>query len=202
MNYESNRIRFEKKGSGLVEKGSINSKDNLLLLDNNIVKREILTPDDALKSEVVSPTIKKKMSEGELLPAVPHPTLKQSFKLNRTNTVLSGQNQEVDKEESKLKISIDKFLENNLYVIFMTLVTIYALFGTDISVAFLSQELDSTFDYVTTVAFLLFLIELVLSCYAKKDYIFSFFFWLDFVSTISLIMEIDFIFSPLLNQLG
>jgi len=193
MNYESNRIRFEKKGSGLVEKGSINSKDNLLLLDNNIVKREILTPDDALKSEVVSPTIKKKMSEGELLPAVPHPTLKQSFKLNRTNTVLSGQNQEVDKEESKLKISIDKFLENNLYVIFMTLVTIYALFGTDISVAFLSQELDSTFDYVTTVAFLLFLIELVLSCYAKKDYIFSFFFWLDFVSTISLIMEIDFI---------
>jgi len=202
MNYESNRIRFEKKGSGLVEKGSINSKENLLLLDNNIVKREIVTPDDALKSEVVSPTIKKKMSEGELLPAVPHPTLKQSFKLNRTNTVLSGQNQEVDKEESKLKISIDKFLENNLYVIFMTLVTIYALFGTDISVAFLSQELDSTFDYVTTVAFVLFLIELVLSCSAKKDYILSFFFWLDFVSTISLIMEIDFIFSPLLNQLG
>ena len=201
MNYECNRIRFEKKTSGLVEKGSMNSKDNLLLLDNKIEKREIVTPDDALKSEAVSPDLKKRMSEGKILPAVSLP-LKQSFKLNRSNTMLSTQNQEVGKEDSQLKIIIDKFLENNLYVIFMTLVTIYALFGTDISVAFLSQELDSTFDYISTVAFVLFVIELLLSCYAKKDYVFSFFFWLDLVSTISLIMEIDFIFTPLLNQLG
>ena len=45
----------------------------------------------------------------------------------------------------------------------------------------------------------MFLIEISLASFAQKDYINSFFFWLDLIATISLIQEIDWIFTPLLN---
>lgn len=75
----------------------------------------------------------------------------------------------------------------------MTIVTVYALFADDIRMLFFTKASDGVFYGLTTVAFVSFMVELVLSCFAKDDYFMGFYFWLDLVSTVSLIMDIGWI---------
>jgi hypothetical protein len=49
---------------------------------------------------------------------------------------------------------------------------------------------DTYFDVFTSLALLSFILEIVLTVIAKDDYIFGFFFWLDVISTVSLILDI------------
>ena len=72
----------------------------------------------------------------------------------------------------------------------MTLITIYALIGDDLRLLFFSKDADDGFTNLTILAMVLFFIELILASVAKPDYFNSFFFWLDFVSTISIITDI------------
>jgi hypothetical protein len=70
----------------------------------------------------------------------------------------------------------------------MTIVTLYALFGGDIFI--LCKPPDSSeiviniLDFIT---FVVFALEFLLQCAARKKYIFSFYFFLDAFATISLI---------------
>jgi len=50
------------------------------------------------------------------------------------------------------------------------------------------------------IAILCFTTEIVFSCLVKQNYLFSFFFWLDVISTVSLLFDISFIFGDLLSQ--
>jgi len=49
---------------------------------------------------------------------------------------------------------------------------------------------DPGFWIATIVCLILFSIEIVLSCIARPEYRNSFFFWLDFISTVSLLLDI------------
>lgn len=75
----------------------------------------------------------------------------------------------------------------------MTLVTVYALFGDDFRTLFFTKAADNTFNTLTSIAFGSFILELLLSCIGKEDYFLGFYFWLDLVSTVSLIMDIGWI---------
>lgn len=75
----------------------------------------------------------------------------------------------------------------------MTLVTLYALFADDVRMLFFTGAADNVFYGLTTAAFASFVLELVLSCMSKDDYFLGFYFWLDLVSTLSLIMDIGWI---------
>jgi hypothetical protein len=81
------------------------------------------------------------------------------------------------------------FLDSNIFQIFMTVVTLYALFGNDIFVlckpADSSDVVINVLDFIT---FLVFALEFLLQCAAKKNYIFSFYFFLDAFATTSLII--------------
>lgn len=72
----------------------------------------------------------------------------------------------------------------------MTIVTIYALLGDDIRLLATSKDTDNIFVALTSVSLVLFLIELLLASIGKEGYFNSFFFWLDLVSTISLVTDI------------
>ena len=72
----------------------------------------------------------------------------------------------------------------------MTLLTIYALFGDDIRVMATTKSADTGFDAMTILCLVVFSIEIIMSILCKRDYLFSFFFWLDVVSTLSLILDI------------
>lgn len=89
------------------------------------------------------------------------------------------------------KKNVFYFVEHSCTQIFVLLVTFYALFGDDIRLLSFGKEADDVFMYLNIIAMAVFGIEIVLSCYSKPDYFNSFFFWLDLISTISIITDIE-----------
>ena len=77
----------------------------------------------------------------------------------------------------------------------MTLATIFALFGEDLRLAAFEKYADNFFFTLSFIAFIMFTVEIALSSYAKPDYIFKFYFWLDFVATVSLLPDIGWLVS-------
>lgn len=81
----------------------------------------------------------------------------------------------------------------------MLVVTIYALIGDDIRLLAFEKNADVVFLWLNVVTLSLFTIELMLSSISIKDYFGSFFFWLDLISTISIVLDIEPIFFALIN---
>ena len=88
-------------------------------------------------------------------------------------------------------------LNNKCYMFFMTMVTLYALFMDDIRVLSCPVSADEILWGVTTGAFALFIIELVLSSLAIDGYLLGFYFWLDLIATVSLISDIGWIWNKI-----
>ena len=81
----------------------------------------------------------------------------------------------------------------------MSILTIWALFASDICYAFLSIKVDEAFNIIQCILLGLFSLEFFLTCISKENYICSFFFWLDLISTISLIQDIDYVMNPIMG---
>jgi len=82
----------------------------------------------------------------------------------------------------------------------MTLLTIYALIFDDIRIMSFSKETDEIFFGFTSAALVIFLGEMGLSCYAQPNYFNSFFFWLDLVSSLSMVPDIGWIWQLIINE--
>ena len=86
----------------------------------------------------------------------------------------------------------------------MMAVTIFVLFGDDIRILLCPSSYDDAFGFLNSVAFFLFLIELILNSWAKSDfsdgvfrvkgYMFSFFFWLDLLAIFSMLPDLTWIY--------
>jgi hypothetical protein len=117
---------------------------------------------------------------------------------------------------SHMKIFVESVAESLPVTIVMSLFTIWALFSDDIRLAAASKDADEGFVIVITIAFFLFLTELLAACFYKEGYLElpkftpvpnesftdkikriinfgSFYFWLDVIATASLIFEIPWI---------
>jgi class 3 adenylate cyclase len=81
-------------------------------------------------------------------------------------------------------------VESKIFVGLTMLLTIYALVGEDIKLMSTDKDADSTFTSLTIVCMTIFSIECILASIAKVDYFMSFFFWLDIVSTLSMLLDI------------
>ncbi|CAD8196829.1 unnamed protein product [Paramecium pentaurelia] len=92
-----------------------------------------------------------------------------------------------------MKKRIEHFLESFNYMIFMTVITIYALFGDDIRVLSTNKDGDAAFWVITAICMGFFLVEIVLASVCKEGYILGFFFWLDLLSTISMLLDIGWV---------
>lgn len=84
----------------------------------------------------------------------------------------------------------------------MALWTFYALFGDDIRILATDSSSDPIFYSFTIAAMTFYTAEIILSCISKPDYLWSFYFWLDTVSTITMIMDIGWIMNPIINGSG
>jgi len=85
-------------------------------------------------------------------------------------------------------------------MIFMSALTVYALFFDDIRIIALNKDTDDITNIVTVIVFVIFSVDIGLSCISFDDYVFSFFFWLDLVSTISLLADITWLFEDLTSE--
>lgn len=83
---------------------------------------------------------------------------------------------------------------------FMTVITLYALFGDDIRAWAFTKSADEAFYILTIISMILFFIELIIASICKEDYFLGFYFWLDLISTVSLIFDIGWFWDLLLGD--
>src|SRR3990167_8735505 len=98
-----------------------------------------------------------------------------------------------DQSEETCQKKVYKFVESTPVIIFMMIVTIWALFGDDIRQVTVDVNGDGTFYIITLICFSLFAIEIVLQFIGNPDYRWGFFFYLDVISTVSLLLDVGFI---------
>ena len=89
------------------------------------------------------------------------------------------------------KNKVEKLLENYYWVGMMSVVTLYALFADDFKILLLPKSADITMDVLTLIAMTLYLVELVLAVICIEGYLFSFYFWVDLLSLISMIPDVS-----------
>jgi ABC-type nickel/cobalt efflux system permease component RcnA len=82
----------------------------------------------------------------------------------------------------------------------MTFLTIFVLFSDDIRIISVHKKFDDLFFGFAAVAFVIFAIEIGVSSYALPNYVGHFFFYLDIISTLSLIPDIGWIWDSLIEN--
>ena len=81
-------------------------------------------------------------------------------------------------------------IEGNAITIIMAFTTIFALFGDDLRLWFTTKEADPYFYIALIVSFFFFALELLVQSCVVDDFKYSFFFWLDFIATASIVIDI------------
>lgn len=82
----------------------------------------------------------------------------------------------------------------NIYFIVLTFI---ALYMDDIRVGFIPKSGDLYVDTVMLTCFISFLFELIYSSIMQKDYLFSFFFWLDLAALLSILFDIYYLLNAI-----
>ena len=93
------------------------------------------------------------------------------------------------------------WVESKPWGIFITVVTLYALFGDDLRLLAFTKSADEAFYLLSFFALLIFTLEIIVSVYARKDYVWGFIFWLDIISTLSLVPDVNFLWNPIIANL-
>lgn len=180
--------------SALDKKGTLNAKSDFMQKQSTLV-----------------PLLSRRESIRALPNSVRQATLvNQVLALNKQITGKIDINEKIDtkekeKEKKELKEkkqreiirNIDKLLDSTPVIVIMGLVTVFVLIGDDIKSIAAPYWVDEGFDIAKTICFAFFWIEIFLSSIAKADYLWSFFFWLDILSTVSLFQDIGFMIDPL-----
>jgi class 3 adenylate cyclase len=87
-----------------------------------------------------------------------------------------------------------RYIVDNKYVVFISVVlTAYALIGDDIRLICTDKKADVVFNILTIVCIVFFSAEVAGSCLGKQDYFLGFFFWLDLLATVTLILDITWV---------
>lgn len=101
-----------------------------------------------------------------------------------------------DKKQDEMKEqhpTMAKILDNGYFNLVVSLFTIYALFGDDFRVIVATKPDDNIFNGLLITCMLVFIVEIFLSVKVTKGYWNSFFFWLDVVSTVTLILDLTWV---------
>lgn len=105
-------------------------------------------------------------------------------------------------DEIKIRQKIRDFIDDKWVILVMTMVTLWALFGDDIRLVATTKTADDYF-YISFIIILsLFILEIFFTSLVVDDYKYSFFFWLDIVASISLVLDIPWMIDPFIALFG
>ena len=130
------------------------------------------------------------------------PTRNSSERFKRTNSLAStviGQNTVYVPPWKKKARNI---LDSPPVQLTMTVFTIYILFADDIKVICTTKKADPPFSTIVIILMIIFFIELVVSAVVLEDYFLGFYFWLDFVSLISMVLDIHWFYDWMINSIS
>ena len=109
--------------------------------------------------------------------------------------------------------------ESTFFISFMIFLALFSIFSDDIRLSSTTKSADLSFEAVISVIFFILIIEILMSCYYKEDYMTlpsfkkrskdkgpptwksyykrfsfgSFYFWLDLIASFSLVVEVRFL---------
>ncbi len=104
---------------------------------------------------------------------------------------------QIDEEEVRVKHRVHKLLDGSKVQLFLLVVTFYALFADDYRYLTTDKDYDTFYDVFIIICMTIFGLEILLSSIYKPGYFNSYYFWLDAISTASLILD----FSPIKIQI-
>lgn len=94
---------------------------------------------------------------------------------------------------------LDKILQHTSVMLFMAVLTMYAIFMDDVRMLTLHKDSDDIIFGITCWVMAMFILEIILSSIGIPDYFIGFYFWLDVIATFSLITDIDWIWNPIVG---
>lgn len=89
------------------------------------------------------------------------------------------------------------YMDGSVVTTVMLVATFYALYGADLRLAAFAPSADLTFAVLSLICLILFALELGVGTWAKPGYAFSFFWYLDILATLSLVLDVPWIFDPI-----
>lgn len=98
--------------------------------------------------------------------------------------------------------NIFKFVECIPFQCFLIFLTIFSVFNNEIRLAFLSYKVDHTFHFLNDMVFGIFVTEFLIIIFCKKNYLFTFYFWMEVTAIFSLFPETSFIWIPLMREIS
>ena len=191
----SNNIQLNQEDSKKNDLNNNNKNNN----DNNENIKEDLIKSNNLSKKSENSISSPNLNQSPLNKNIVDKSIKNKSNLLETKTFLRSKTLVKTIKRPIWKKKICNFLDSTPFLIFTSLLTIIVLFASDIQIAFLRIEVDYTFNICQCIILGIFLIEFILNCLAKKDYLFSFFFYLDLIATISIIQDIDWFINPILG---
>lgn len=96
-------------------------------------------------------------------------------------------------DEPPLRFRVREILEGKFLNAIMLITTIFALFGDDFRQWLFNKDADVFFYAGLSLSLVLFTLEILVNSCAVDDFKYGFFFWLDIVGTLSLIIDIQWI---------
>ncbi len=100
---------------------------------------------------------------------------------------------EEKKPRALWQIRLERIMDSAYMQIFMSLLSIFALFADEIRMVAFNKYADTAFYTLLCISMGIFFVEIFLCSICKEDYFMSFFFWLDIISTVSLVGDIAWI---------
>ena len=97
---------------------------------------------------------------------------------------------QADEEAEPVRQQIREIVEGKFVTLVMTLTTLFALFGDDMRLWMTTKKADPAFFIGLIISFILFSLELLINSCVVDEFKYSFFFWLDFIATLSLVPDI------------
>eukprot|EP00450_Noctiluca_scintillans_P011694 CAMPEP_0194488616 /NCGR_PEP_ID=MMETSP0253-20130528/8472_1 /TAXON_ID=2966 /ORGANISM="Noctiluca scintillans" /LENGTH=959 /DNA_ID=CAMNT_0039329007 /DNA_START=62 /DNA_END=2938 /DNA_ORIENTATION=- len=86
-----------------------------------------------------------------------------------------------------------RVVDSTAMIAFTTLLTVYALIGDDMRLCCTEATADTGFNVMTIICLSIFSLDLCLAVAGKEDYFLGFFFWLDVISTLSLVLDLTWV---------
>ena len=98
--------------------------------------------------------------------------------------------------------SLNSVIDSVAFQTIMSLLTIYILFADDIKMLTTDVDADVPFSIIDIVLMAIFLIELIMSSIAVEGYFLHFFFWLDLISIVTILLDIHWFYNYFVNTLA
>lgn len=98
--------------------------------------------------------------------------------------------------------SLNSIIESWIFQTIMSLLTLYILFADDIKILTTDAYSDVPFSISYIILMVIFLIELIMSSIAVDNYFLHFFFWLDLISVVTILLDIHWFYNFFVNSIA